>query len=245
MTALPASHARLAGTLRWAPEWPAAVLAALAWAALAAGAGHAGAVPAGHAHHDHVHPGVAAQLPAWTLMVVAMMLPVALPALRHVARNSIRRRRGRAMAVFTVAYIAVWVAFGCVAIAGYSVVTATLMLGERTLLTLALYIAAAWQFMRAKHRAVLACKRTVPLPPVGLRADIASARFAVLQALRCLRSCWALMVVMVVAGHHSLLWMVVLSPLIWLEELTATGRRRLGQVGATLVAVMLLVAVGV
>jgi predicted metal-binding membrane protein len=242
MTAIRAPRPRLVASLRWAPEWPAAAAAGVAWVALAAGAGHNVAAPAGHEHHLHVHGSIGAELPGWTLMVVAMMLPAALPALRHVAFNSIRRRRARAMAVYATAYVGVWIGFGLVAICGYRAVTATLLLGDRVLLTLALAYAAVWQLTRAKRRAVLACKRTVPLHPAGLRADVACARFAALQALRCLRSCWALMVVMVVAGHDALIWMVVLSPLVWLEELTAQGRHRLNQIAATLAATAVLVA---
>jgi predicted metal-binding membrane protein len=243
MTAIRAPRARLVSSLRWAPEWPAAVAAIVAWVALVAGAGSS-AAPAGHQGHLHVHGSIAAQLPDWTLMVVAMMLPAALPALRHVAFNSIRRRRARAMAVYVIAYVGVWAGFGLVAIGGYQAVTAMLMLDDRVLLTLAVAYAAVWQLTRAKRRAVLACKRTVPLPPTGLRADVACAHFAALQALRCVRSCWALMVVMVVAGHHALIWMIVLSALIWLEELTVDGRHRRNQIAATLAATAVLVALG-
>jgi predicted metal-binding membrane protein len=241
MTALRASGPGFAASLRWTPEWPAALIAALAWVALAAGVGMP-AAPPGHENHLHVHGSVAAQVPGWALMTLAMMLPVALPALRHVALNSIRRRRARAMAAFTVAYLAVWIAFGLVAIAGFRVVALTVMLGPRVLLVLALYFATAWQLTRTKRRAILACKRTVPLPPRGPRADVACARFGVVQALRCVRSCWAMMLVMVVAGHHSLIWMVALAPLVWFEELTAKGRERLRHVAAALGAITVLVA---
>jgi hypothetical protein len=48
-------------------------------------------------------------------------------------------------------------------------VRATLTLDEHVLLTLALVLAAAWQFTRTKRRAVLAWKQTGPLPPQGAR----------------------------------------------------------------------------
>ncbi len=242
MTAIRASGGGLTSSLRWTPEWPVAALAALAWVAMAAGIGMPSGPP-GHEHHMHSHGSVPAQLPGWGLMTLAMMLPVALPAVRHVALNSVRRRRTRAMVDFVLAYVAVWLVFGLAAIAGYRVVTMTLMLGDRTLLVLALYFAMAWQLTRTKRRAILGCKRTVPLPPQGLHADVACARFGVLQAVRCLRSCWAMMLVMVVAGHHSLIWMLALTPLVWMEELTPRGRERLRHVAAALGAISVLVAV--
>ena len=151
--------------------------------------------------------------------------------MRHVALNSLRARRQWAMALYTAVYVAVWAAFGALALLLVRGVHAALMLDDRALLVLALIAAATWQLTRAKRRAVLACRRTVPLPPAGLRADLGCARFAVAQALRCVRSCWALMVVMAFAGHASPVWMVALTALIAAEELTVAGRRRVAASG--------------
>src|SRR5205085_1687546 len=64
-----------------------------------------------------LHSGTAAALAMWALMVVAMMLPTALPAVRHVAAASLRWRRGRAIALFVSVYVSVWVAFGAAVVA--------------------------------------------------------------------------------------------------------------------------------
>jgi predicted metal-binding membrane protein len=241
-----AQYATLAHTLRWAPEWPIAAAAALAWVAVAA---HAGgptwSAPPGHEHHQHLHGSVGAALPAWAVMTLAMMVPVTLPAVRHVSLNSLRRRRGWAMALYTATYVVVASAWGLVLIAGYRTVHASLMLDERVLLTCALVLAGTWQLTRSKRRAVLACKRTVPLPPVGWRADVGCARFATAQAMRCMRSCWAMMLVMVAAGHGSLVWMATLTSLIWIEELTVAGRRLIGHVAVALGVLSVMVALGV
>jgi predicted metal-binding membrane protein len=232
-----------ASTLRFAPEWPLAVVAALAWACLLLSPGGDGGGPAaGHEHHDHAHVSVAGALGGWTLMAVAMMLPVTLPAVRHVALNSIRRRRQRAMALYAAVYVGVWVAFGLAATAGYALLLTVFAIDQRAWLVVALATAAAWQLTRTKRRAVLACKTTVPLPPVGWRADRGCVRFAVVQATRCLRSCWALMAVMVIVGHASVAWMAVLGAVVAVEELTVVGRRLLAPFGAAL-AVAALVAV--
>ena len=244
MTAIRTGWNGTAARLRWAPEWQIAVLVALAWAALLAGAGAHGA-PAGHEHHAHAHaPPFAAALGGWALMVVAMMGPAALPAVRHVGLNSLRARRQWAMALYTAVYVAVWIGFGVLALLAVRGLHAALMLDDRALLVLALVAAATWQLTRAKRRAVLACRRTVPLPPTGLRADLACARFAVAQALRCVRSCWALMAVMAFAGHASLLWTAGLAAVIAAEELTVAGRRRLEAFGALLALAAVAVALG-
>lgn len=242
---------RAATVLRWRPEWPFAVVVALAWVALLAGvgwhgdeAGHGGpgisAVEPAAPQHAHARPGVAPAdgpsqepggllpaLPGWTLMSVAMMAPVTLPAVRHVGLNSIRRRRQWAMCLYLTVYVAVWVAFGAIALTGTGLARQALGVDARVLLALALAAAAAWQLTRAKRRALLGCQRTVPLPPTGLRADAGCARFALRQGWRCVTSCWALMLVMAVAGHSSLVWMAALTALTMAEELTLLGRRLL------------------
>jgi predicted metal-binding membrane protein len=211
--------------LPWRPEWPAAILIALAWAAVLV-------APWGHAHAGHgggePHPGLA----EWTLMATAMMAPVALPALRHVGLNSIRSRRSRSMGVYLGVYVAVWAGFGVVALGALHVVLEVLSVDHRVVLALALALAGAWQATRWKRRAVLACTRTVPLPPVGLRADAGCARFALKSGWRCVRSCWAVMLVMALAA--GAFWMAALTALVLLEERTLAGRRLLRPSGGVL-----------
>jgi predicted metal-binding membrane protein len=196
-----------------------------------------------HQHHGQATPavgpiprfqqeagGLLVQLSGWALMTVAMMVPVTLPAVRHVGFNSIRRRRQRAMILYVVVYLGIWVAFGVPALAVARLARQAFGLGGRVLLVLTLVVAAGWQLTRTKRRAVFRCRRTVPLPPVGLRADAGCVRFALLQSWRCVASCWALMAVMAVVGHSShagLGWMTALTALAMVEELTLLGRHLL------------------
>jgi predicted metal-binding membrane protein len=237
------AHARgrqLALTLSWRPEWRAAVLAATAWLALLAGLG----THPPHLGMHHAPLGPLAGLPGWSLMIVAMMVPVTLPAVRYVGLNSMRRRRQRAMALYTAVYVGVWVLFGVTALGAYHLLSVHLGVGDRPLLAVALAVAAGWQLTRAKRRALFACGRTVPLPPAGRRADAGCVRFALLQAWRCVRSCWAIMLVMVVVGHANLAWMVALTTLVVAEELTIGGRRLTRPAAAALAAAAVAVALG-
>ena len=211
-------------------------MAALAWLALLSGLGNVGP--------DHSPTDVAAGLPGWSLMVVAMMVPVTLPAVRYVGLNSLRRRRRRAMALYTAVYVGAWALFGVAALAADQLARAQLGLGDHVLLALALAAAAGWQLTRAKRRALFACGRTVPLPPLGRRADAGCARFALLHARRCIQSCWAIMLVMVAAGHSSVVWMVALTGLVVAEELTVRGRRLTRPAAALLAAAAAAVALG-
>jgi predicted metal-binding membrane protein len=235
---------RLRTMLCWRPEWPFTVIVALAWISLAAGALSplSGRVPALHAashlvdsHAHDVSRGASwpDALAEWGVMAAAMMLPVTLPAVRHVAMNSIRTRRYRAMALYVAVFIAVWIGFGVTVLAVARGLQERTAFDGRLLLAAALAAAAAWQLTPIKRRAVFGCRRTVPLPPVGMRADAACARFAWRQAWRCMISCWALMVVMTLAGH-ALVVMAALTVLMALEELTLFGRRLFGPSAAML-----------
>ena len=51
-------------------------------------------------------------LSGWILMVVAMMAPLLIPALRHVRVRSLQRHRPWAMALVTLGYLLTWVAVG-------------------------------------------------------------------------------------------------------------------------------------
>lgn len=263
-----AAWRRMSIALAWRPEWPVAALASIAWLMLAMLAlqGHGDASHAAHASSSpsSAFPLATSPLEArafaslasapwanapwwlmsWLLMSFAMMVPATLPAVRHVALNSIDARRAREMAVYLVAYVAIWGVFGVMAftlIEGSRLLlpvvlpatlpaAATVPTSETNdgmLLAILLAIATAWQLTRTKRRAIVACKRTVPLPPDGLRADRACARFGVMQAWRCMLACWPLMLLMAALPHpHPLLPMAALTLIVLIEE-RARNRDRL------------------
>lgn len=221
MTDLSTARRQLAVTLAWRPEWPVVVIVAMAWVALIA----IHASPSGQGSHiahsgtsDPVTPGADVgswalaswALASWALMSVAMMVPATLPAVRHVGLNSIRRRRHRATAIYVASYVAVWSVFGAVALL---LVAALRAAGADGLVLVAgvLVIAVLWQMTRGKRRAIVACRRTVGLPPTGWRADFACVRFGLRQSGPCIVSCWPLMLLMAVIGHTSLLVMAALT----------------------------------
>jgi predicted metal-binding membrane protein len=160
---------------------------------------------------------------AWLVMTPAMMLPSALPAARHVALNSRWRRRQRGSAVFATAYLAVWLLFGLVAISVARLVK--LPEGGGWPLAAALSVAAGWELTATKRRCLRACHRTVPLPPDGWKANAACARFGLRYGRSCLGACWALMLPLAIAGHASLVLMVVLTAIVVAEEGLVKGAR--------------------
>lgn len=176
---------------------------------------------------------LAAGLPMWGLMAAAMMLPTALPALRHVEVNSLYWRRRRAAVEFTVVFLAVWALFGALVLGA---VTSLVSPTSTLALAAALALAALWQLTPLKVRALRACHRSRALPPRGWRASAAVASFGLQNSAACLASCWALMLTMAAVGSAQLLWMAALTGIVAVEKLSLkpvrTSRRLAALLGA-------------
>jgi predicted metal-binding membrane protein len=127
------------------------------------------------------------------------------------------------MAVYVACYLMAWMVFGVVALAAVAAAD-SVGLASRTSVVVTLVMAAAWQLSETKRRSILSCRRTVPLPPMGWRADAACARFAVLQARHCMVVCWPVMLLMAIVGHDF--WLMLALTLIVVAEEQATWRDR-------------------
>lgn len=150
-------------------------------------------------------------------MCIATMIPAALPAIRHVGRNSLRRRQQRAVAGFLLTYLAVWTAAGAVTLPILNLMEQAVP--QRILIITAAAGAGLWAVLPLQIKFRRACHLTVPLPPHGLRAHVACARFGLRHGLACLGVCGPLMLLMAVTLHDGLLWMVALSILVTAAKL--------------------------
>jgi predicted metal-binding membrane protein len=162
-------------------------------------------------------------------MIVAMMLPSALPAAAYAGAQSLRWRRRRAIMQFILGYTAVWLLAGALIL-----VATTGMQGSPAALGAAVIVAAAWQLMPPKRRALLDCHRPAPLPPYGAAAPRAAVGFGVRHGWACVRSCWALMVVMSLVWGPQLEAMAVLTVLVVAEKFALRPRRASRRVSAVL-----------
>ena len=216
-------------------------LASAGWVALLAAHLHP---VGGHAHH-HVAASRAVEgvLGPWVVMVLATMALAAVPLAQHVFANSLRWRRRRAAALAVSAYLGAW------CLAGVPVAAAVIAL-ERTVLdhrrsalvaSATLLVAAVWQISPSRRRLAARCRRTVPLPLRGLRADAASVRFGLQQAAGCLISCGPLMLSMaLLTGAVHLLVAAMVTAIVACERLVglhASGRSA-AAAGITLGAVV-------
>ena len=184
------------------PEWWVVMVAAVAWVSMAGifhtHASHAG-ITAGTDHVQHTLGVVA--------MVIAMMVPLTITNVRHVAQSSLWRRRNRAIAVFLVGYLAVWLVVQTIIVETWGLLAP--LVGWGTAGGIAMVAAALWEIAPIKRRRLRRCHRTVPLAPRGWRADADCAHYGVSTGFSCVTMCWALMVA-AAAFSHSLLVMSVL-----------------------------------
>jgi predicted metal-binding membrane protein len=176
---------------------------------------------------------LAAMLPMLALMAVAMMVPTAMPAVRHVAVNSVYWRRRRAVAEFLAVFVAIWALFNLAVLGALSLWGPA---GSPAAAAGVLALAALWQLTPAKRWALRACHRPRPLPPRGWRASAGVAGFGLRNGGACLLSCWALMLTTVFVPLPRLPWMAALTALIAAERLSPKPRRASRRVALALAA---------
>jgi len=183
---------------------------------------------AGLLHHHHLIGDGAlplwlaafAFLGGWQVMVAGMMLPASLPAIRLFAKGS------ASVVGFLLAYVLVWTAFGLVAFFGdaglHATVHATPWLAERQWLIEAavLLVAGAYQFLPWKRRGLAACRH-----PAGRGAPDDGFDAGFRHGVDCLKSSWALMLLMFAAGFANLAWMAVLAAVMAYEAIGRHGQR--------------------
>jgi predicted metal-binding membrane protein len=141
----------------------------------------------------------------WPPMVVAMMLPLAAPAIRHVETATYMRRRNRSIACFVAGFIALWMAACIAASCGLAVLRAVVAAMPYANLWAALGfpLAALWQLSHTKERALFRCHLVAPLRSYGLGADVDAARAGLVHGLRCVHNCLPTMLLPMI-GRHDL-----------------------------------------
>jgi len=222
-----ATHAQLS-TLRrisWPrPEWWSLGLCFAAWL-LILWKTVPGSASHGHLHHAATGPGPEPFLTQtfwWFVMVVAMMFPLLPAHIRNTAARSLWARRHRAIGAFLAGYVAPWMLFGTAAVG----ILFALELSRTVTGLIGFSAAFIWQVMPARRRTVLACHRTRPIAPVGLRADYDCVRYGWMVGNNCVLSCWALMLACLLFGH-SIVAMIGLTAIGLIERSTPRPKQLL------------------
>ena len=158
----------------------------------------------------------------WTAMVAAMMLPTVVPA------ASLASAVGRSPTIFVGGYAVVWSASGLAAFA----TARTLADAPGRLTAGALALAAAYQLTPMKDACLRRCRS--PLGSLLRRGALAA---GIEHGAMCLGCCWALMLALLALGAGSLLWMAVVGVVVFVEKVTAVGRRASAPLALGLLAI--------
>jgi predicted metal-binding membrane protein len=187
-------------------------------------------------------------LGAWLVMVVAMMLPASLPAIRAIeSAVAPPARPARVRVAFVGTFIVVWLAFGLLAFTGdvglHWSVDATQWLAARPWLidVSLLIVAGAYQFTPLKRRSLAACRHSADRASAASITTRDVGRLGLHHGLACLGSAWALMLLMFGEGFASLPWIVALTAVMAYETTGRHGRTAASVVGAVLLLVALTV----
>ena len=169
----------------------------------------------------------AAYVVAWAVMMAAMMLPSALPMIGLYAATqkaaSVTAGAG-AVVLFALTYLALW------ALTGVPVYLASLALMAITATTLAyvvagvLVIAGLFQLTPLKQVCLRHCRSPIGFLLGHWRGGPKGAlALGWAHAVYCLGCCWALMVVLVVAGAMGLPWVLLIACAVAAEKLLPRG----------------------
>ena len=172
----------------------------------------------------------------WTAMMIAMMLPSALPTIfifhRAVRNDPQVRSPGRRMLSFVAGYIVAWF--------GFSVGASLLQWGlaEATLLSPMMVSASPWlggailvvagvyQWTPLKYACLRHCRSPLAFLAEHWRPGMPGAlRLGLRHGLYCVGCCWALMLLLFVGGVMSLLWIGGITAFVLLEKLAPYGVR--------------------
>ncbi len=184
----------------------------------------------------------AAFVTAWVSMMAAMMLPSAAPFVRLYAAGA---RETHATSLLVAGYLAVWAAFGILAYAAHVGVDALGMGKPRGYVVAATLVGAGvYQLTPLKAACLRRCRSPVGFLMERWRAGrLGALRLGADHGAYCLGCCCALMVVLVVAGAMSLVWVAAIAVAVFAEKLLPGGDRIALAFGLALVALGIVVAV--
>jgi len=154
--------------------------------------------------------GAATFVAAWTVMMAAMMLPSAAPLVLLYRRGS----SAVATSILVGGYLLVWAATGVPAYFAHEF----LPMGAAPI---ALAAAGVYQLTPLKQSCLRRCRG--PADFLMQRWGRGAVRLGLEHGLWCVGCCWALMLVLVLAGLMGLPWVVGIAAVVAVEKLTRHG----------------------
>jgi predicted metal-binding membrane protein len=215
-------------------------LAGLAWIYLWVQAGRMDAMPGQMAGMDMAAaPSQSGPLGLtflmWSVMMVGMMLPSALPAI--LLYGSMVRKNRAAGAVlpstwiFAAGYLTVWAGFGLAATILHAaldrsgLLTPTMSSTSLWLTGGLLVLAGVYQWLPFKNACLSKCREPMQFFLFHWRPGAAGAfRMGAEHGMFCVGCCWALMLLLFTLGVMNLLWVALVAGFILVEKLLPKGR---------------------
>jgi predicted metal-binding membrane protein len=191
----------------------------------------------------------------WGAMMVAMMLPSALPmilAFNRAVRNDPQvRAPARVILEFAAGYLLAWFGFSAVAtllqwglaeaaLLSPMMVSASPWLGGAILITAGVY-----QWTPLKYACLRNCRSPLAFLAEHWQPGMPRAlRLGLQHGLDCVGCCWALMLLLFVGGVMNLLWIGAITAFVLIEKLAPLGARQglLSGVGLVLAGVWVLIS---
>lgn len=194
--------------------------------------------------------GAAGFIGAWVVMMAAMMLPSAAP-LVLLYRTAGSGGRAADTVPLVAGYLLAWAVFGAFVYAAQqalgAVVQSNATLGDARPYAVAgiLAIAGVYQFSPLKQACLRQCRSPLDFLMHRWRGPGAfgALRLGAEHGVYCVGCCWGLMAVLVIAGSMSLLWVVLIALIVFVEKLMPFGERSAQLTGAGLGLLAALVAV--
>jgi len=190
---------------------------------------------------DSMHPPLWALVVMWSIMMVAMMLPSATPAILLYATVRKSRQPDNAIAqpwVFLAGYLLVWLVFSIVAALVQSrLPSAAMGLESRTAQAALLIAAGLYQLSPLKSACISQCRSPAQFISRNWRAGTAGAvRLGILHGAYCVGCCWVLMTLLFVGGVMNVAWIIVITILVTAEKLLPVPSILQRTSGAALIA---------
>jgi predicted metal-binding membrane protein len=180
---------------------------------------------------DSMSMGLGVFIATWTVMMVTMMIPSYLPAVRTFDAGA--RTLGlssSATALFVTGYLLVWSTIGGVAYLVVQALQDWLPAGSSTALrggAVLLVVAGVYQLTPPKQACLRHCRSphrgVAPHVVTQVRGYLAAARAGLWQGAYCLGSSWPLMLVLLLVGMMNLAWMGVVAAIIFVEKVVPRG----------------------
>ena len=172
----------------------------------------------------------------WAIMMVAMMLPTALPMMLLYARVAGQQRTSPSALpptfVFVGAYVAVWTAFSAVAagtqwaLTSVGVVNDAMRFDDRLPGGILLIAAGLYQLTPLKRICLTRCRTPFEFLTVHWRPGYRGALgMGIRHGAYCVGCCWFVMALLFVGGVMNLGWVAVIAAFVLAEKVLPFGQR--------------------